>query len=111
MDEVERLIVSAFPELQALLDAGEGPAWRLFPVSTEMVLGTRPWSDFWTDHLQACFDKPAQAGRIRPGGLVWYREGTLDHVVRELLALAPPEAPDAPREVIPNLTVPSSWAP
>jgi hypothetical protein len=92
-NEVDRLLVSAFPELRHLLDIGAG-IWRLMPVGPRdnvwMVVGIRTWSDEHSDEVRAHLDKPAWAGRTVSGELVWEHTGPLADVVRALLTLPAP---------------------
>lgn len=99
----EELLV-AFPNLRRLNDLIEvgwsfEHHWDDGQVEVVRITGKRFWSRSIVDALRIKSATDAAGVRLRPGGEVWRREGTLADVVDGLFSLPAPEAPSAPRLV------------
>jgi hypothetical protein len=71
-----------------------GPAMRIY---------IRPWPDNSVDNLMFGGVHTAYAERVNHNGEpVWQLIGTVTEAVAALLALPEPDAPDAPRTVLPR---------
>jgi len=103
-----------FPEVRHLTNL-IAAGWRFLPVHDcgELVeiRGVRTWpSSGSADALTVRYATDAAGLRVdHTGGLVWQHEGGLVEVIDRLLALPPPDAPNAPRLV--KATGPRLWTP
>lgn len=81
--------------------------WVFFPVHEGLELaelrGVRAWPDGWADALMIRSSTDAAALRCDPtGGIVWNRNGALEDVLTELLALPSSGSSTGPRLVRAN---------
>lgn len=90
----ERAALTAFPQLQDLLDLRIA-GWRFLPVTSDGTVvelrGAKLWPLGWVDAL-ALRDLHDAAGLRRDpaGAVVWWHDGSLAEVVDALLALPVP---------------------
>jgi hypothetical protein len=90
--------------LRALLDLvseGKG-AWESTYGGPAMRTYIRQWPDGWVDNLMVGDEHVAYAERVNGNGdPVWQMNGPVTDVVAALRALPEPDAPGAPRAVLP----------
>ena len=93
-------------EQGALRDLGELMAsggWRFLPGPPNAVVVIRAWPDGSVDTLAVRGESEALAERTNAiGHPVWRRVGALADIITELRGLPTPDAPDAPRLVLPR---------
>jgi hypothetical protein len=109
----DRAAVTAFPELQRLIDLRAAP-WVWLPSIRDgdlvEVHGVLTWPGGWADAVRVRFTTDAKALRAdHTGGVVWSVEGTLVDVLDGLTALPAPSERGAPRLV--KGTAPDLWTP
>lgn len=90
-------------ELRALLDLG---GWIALPGIEGKLIFIHPWPDNSVDSLAIWDETEALAQRTNPVGQpVWACKDTLTTVLAELRDVPAPDAPDAPRTVLPGDSV------
>jgi hypothetical protein len=90
----------ALPALHELISEG---GWQPTDGGPAMRVYIRPWPDNSADSLMFSDPDGAYAERVNPNGEpVWQLTGTVAKTVAALLALPPPDAPDAPRAILPR---------
>ncbi len=96
--------------LRALVSAD---GWHALPGSPDLLVYIHPWPDGHVDALAVKGETDALAERTNPGGEpVWRQEGTLTDAINALRDVPAPDAPHAPRLVLPGrATQPDLWRP
>lgn len=90
----------ALRALRDLIDEGD---WRTSLGTTGgTLIYLRPWPDDSVDTLAVTGPSEAVAERTDPNGCpVWRKLGALTEVIAELRTVPAPDAPDAPRDILP----------
>jgi hypothetical protein len=89
--------------VRALHDLVSEGQWQ--PIYSGPVMQTyiRPWPDNSADTIMFRDPRTAHGERVNPNGEpVWQLNGTVTTVVAALRALPKPDAPDAPRTILPR---------
>jgi hypothetical protein len=100
------------PVLRDLRALVSSDGWGKLRGSPDLLVYIHPWPDDSVDTLAIRGETDALAERTNPAGEpIWRREGTLADAIDALRELPPPDAPYAPRLVLPGPATRDLWLP
>lgn len=95
------IVIAELNELKEFVGGGDWTPLMSAPADTLVFI--RSWPDNSADTLIIRGQPDVSAERTNPAGQpVWRENGTVTAIVRALRDLAEPEAPEAPRSVLPQ---------